>query len=645
MAFTNRSDILQFQFWEEEEFLSESWGIAVHDIDGNGYLDFYANHHSERSSEIIFNFASGTPHSVSFDPGGDLHSSTFFDIDQDGDVDILQGNGGRRGAAVDPTDQRTWNRVHLNTDGVLSEANSVGQFGLEYGPGSGRLLTPVNFDGQLAVFAGTFNRRPDGTYKGEFFARGDDGSYDPFAPVGDAVSGELAKGVHFGTDRFVDIINLDRFQRKLTVFENNGDGFGPGVSLATNATDVVTADFDGDLEQEILVGFSGRTESLFQRGANGGWTDVGASAIGNRPKKSWTILTAGDFDNDGDTDYVALQRGAGVDVFTYLNRGDGTFAVESRFQDVNIPGKSEYMISGDFNRDGALDLLISGSSGDGFTAGAYTLLEGEAPAENNWLSIELRGVASETGGLGARVYVTTADGKVRMLEQDSGAHFAAQNSTDLHFGLARNERADVRIVWPDGFSQVINGVAANQHVVLTEQRGPVYAQVLSGSNASERLTGSNLADMIRGEGGRDILSGRQGADALFGGDGADRMFGGAGADLLSGGPGKDVLSGGAGPDRFIFHTAADSPPGAARDVIRDFAVGTDILDVSRLDANTLRSGSQAFSFIADDAFDGRAGQLRYSGGLVQGDVNGDRVADFEVEIANLAALREQDIVL
>ena len=95
-------------------------------------------------------------------------------------------------------------------------------------------------------------------------------------------------------------------------------------------------------------------------------------------------MAPGDFDNDGDLDYAALKRQRdvdGVEVMTYVNRGDGTFREGPRFFDPDIDGRGDFMISGDFNRDGALDLLLTTSAsidgGEGSRDGVYVLLEGE----------------------------------------------------------------------------------------------------------------------------------------------------------------------------------------------------------------------------------------------------------------------------
>jgi beta-glucanase (GH16 family) len=135
----------------------------------------------------------------------------------------------------------------------------------------------------------------------------------------------------------------------------------------------------------------------------------------------------------------------------------------------------------------------------------------------------------------------------------------------------------------------------------------------------------------------NTIVGNSGANTLNGVGGNDRLFGAAGNDTLNGGSGADTLTGGAGADRFVLSSTSDSR-GSSRDTIFDFkpAEGDKIV-LSRIDANTQSSGNQAFSFVDEGSFTGRAGQLQavdVSGGMmVRGDVNGDKIADFEIMLA------------
>lgn len=123
-----------------------------------------------------------------------------------------------------------------------------------------------------------------------------------------------------------------------------------------------------------------------------------------------------------------------------------------------------------------------------------------------------------------------------------------------------------------------------------------------------------------------------GADILLGNAVANRLDAGAGNDVLDGGAGNDTLIGGAGIDRFDINNLGGT------DTITDFVRGTDKLNLSGLDA-VAGGTDNAFTFIGDTAFSNVAGQLRtyVDGGVnyVAGDVNGDGVADFIVNLGSV----------
>ena len=88
-----------------------------------------------------------------------------------------------------------------------------------------------------------------------------------------------------------------------------------------------------------------------------------------------------------------------------------------------------------------------------------------------------------------------------------------------------------------------------------------------------------------------------------------------------------------------------------RDVIKDFThfQGDDI-DLSTIDAKVGVLGNQKFAFIGQGAFTGDKGQLHYrfegpAKTIVEGDVNGDRQADFQIELTGHKVLVLGDFIL
>jgi Ca2+-binding RTX toxin-like protein len=170
----------------------------------------------------------------------------------------------------------------------------------------------------------------------------------------------------------------------------------------------------------------------------------------------------------------------------------------------------------------------------------------------------------------------------------------------------------------------------------------------------ENLTGSSTGnDTLIGDGSANELRGGGGNDILVGGAGTDTLVGGAGADTLTGGLGVDSLSGGLGADKFVFagtDLAGSSEAANNFDVIYDFAHAQgDKIDMSGIDANTLVTKDQPFTFIGTAAFHHTAGELRYEpsamGIYVIGDTNGDGVADFAIELRLVSSVIAGDFVL
>jgi Ca2+-binding RTX toxin-like protein len=181
------------------------------------------------------------------------------------------------------------------------------------------------------------------------------------------------------------------------------------------------------------------------------------------------------------------------------------------------------------------------------------------------------------------------------------------------------------ILWGNDGVNVIKGMDGNDS--------------LKGYGGSDTLWGGEGADYLGGNDGDDTLRGENGADTLEGHDGHDLLFGGAGADILTGGIGfQDIMNGEAGADTFKFNSAAECGlTAASSDQLSDFSEASgDRIDLSTMDANTNTGGNDAFTFIGNDnAFTGVAGQLRYNtSGYVEGDLNGDAVADFYIAVNN-----------
>ena len=166
------------------------------------------------------------------------------------------------------------------------------------------------------------------------------------------------------------------------------------------------------------------------------------------------------------------------------------------------------------------------------------------------------------------------------------------------------------------------------------------AQDIQGVNGDNNLTGDATPDFLDGQGGNDTLVGGAGNDTLIGGAGVDKLYGGTGVDY------------------FQFDNVADIGTAAgSRDIIADWNDTDDYIDLRLIDANSTTSADDAFKFVAKagSTFSGVKGELHWvqqnlagtanDKTLIMGDTNGDKVADFVIEISGLHTIKAVDFLL
>lgn len=148
------------------------------------------------------------------------------------------------------------------------------------------------------------------------------------------------------------------------------------------------------------------------------------------------------------------------------------------------------------------------------------------------------------------------------------------------------------------------------------------------------------------------------ANKIAGNSAKNTLLGGAGNDTITGGAGRDIMSGSSGADDFDFNATSETgKTSTTRDVIKDFTHGSDDIDLSTIDANGSAAGSTAFKFLSaiGSAFTGVKGELRWyqinstnnalDKTIIEGDTNGDRKADFHIELTGLKTLTSGDFIL
>jgi serralysin len=439
-----------------------------------------------------------------------------------------------------------------------------------------------------------------------------------------------------------------------------------GANFATNAgnTNYTWSPTTGEMFINGVTQGAPGANRIFLTVWDGGGTDTynfasytGSLSIDLRPG-CWTTTSAAQIAR---LHYNGMKLAAGNIANALLYQGDTRSLIENAVggsgHDVivgNVAGNTLLGLAGNDNLYGldGSDVLVGGAGGDMLIGGI-----GSDTAQYNQavagILADLALPSANTGEARFDRYVSIENlvgcGFADVLNGDMAGNFIA--------GLAGNDvlcgRGGGDVLMGGSGADWLYGGAGSDTASYANAGGVtvdlVYVSLNTGEAAGDRfsfvegLVGSFHGDILRGNAATNVLQGLAGNDVIDGRGGNDWIYGGNGHDALIGSSGADVLNGGAGGDVFMLRFFTDSLPGA-RDTILDFTHGEDLIDLRLIDANTAMAGDQAFTFISGMSFTAAAGQLNFHNSVLAGDVNGDGLTDFEVNLFNVGLLTGADFL-
>jgi enediyne biosynthesis protein E4 len=446
-----------------------AFGITVGDYDNDGFDDLFI---SCWGQNILFHndgkgvFSDVTAKAGLIHPGTRFGSGcTWIDYDRDGLLDLFVGHY----LAFDPgripargkNPACTWRGVpvycgplglpqescrlyHNNGDGTFTDVSDKSGISLpENKNGPGYCLTAVaaDFDGDgwpdIYVACDTsnsllFHNNHDGTFTECGLENG----------VAVNQDGRVQEGMGLGigdynTDGYLDIFKTHFSDDTNVLYRNNGKGFfqdvtiraGLGVETRFVGWGAGIEDFDNDGLPDLFY----TTGMVFP--------DAGEK-LQDAPFKTPNVL--------------------------FRNLGDGKF---EELLDQAGPAMAELHSSrglafGDFDNDGDLDILIVNLNEP------PSLLRNDVTGGSHWLKVLLEGVTSNRSAIGAQV-VAVYGGRRQSKAVLAQSSYLSANDRRLHFGLGKETKANLEILWPNGNRQTIPDVAADRLVVIREGKGVI----------------------------------------------------------------------------------------------------------------------------------------------------------------------------
>lgn len=480
---------------------------------------------------------------------------------------------------------------------------------------------------------------------------------------------------------------VDLYRHDRTTGETVRVSLGAGAAQIAGATSIGQMSSDGRYvvflsNSDLLAADTNGTTDVYRRDLESGAIELVSIGLGGASADGGAFMGGPSISADGR--YVSFNSMA-----TNLVAGDVNAQADIFVRDM-VLGTTQMVSLSTAGVQSDNFSFSSQISGDGryvaFVSSGTTLVTGDTNGttdvfvRDTLLGTTIRGSVDSAGGQGNLISggstiidisdtgrVVFASAATNLVSGDLNGVDDVFVSSDFRFNSADN------IVTLHSGGERVSGLAGSDTITggagIDVIYGAAGSDILRGGDNNDTLFGQDDLDELRGDAGNDVLNGGLGNDTLDGGTGddtlygyigddtligntgADRMNGGDGLDLLRGGAGRDVMTGGAQADKFDFDSKTDSVTTAGqRDVIADFVRAQgDKIDLSTIDARTTAAGNQSFTFIGSAAFSGKAGQLHFrveaGNAIVEGDLNGDRKADFAIEVRGLTSLLSGDFVL
>jgi hypothetical protein len=445
----------------EAGLAKRGWGMGVcaGDYNNDGYQDLYITAYG--SAVLFRNNGNGTFTDVTREAGvTNVHWSTncaFGDYDRDGHLDLYVANYMTFDEKIVPKRGKDPKCKFLGIDVFCG---------------------PQGLQGEPDVL---FHNNGNGTFTDVTKSAGiKDPNYYGFG----------VQFSDFDNDGWPDIYVANDGNPNL-LFHNNRNGTfsemgvlsGAGLNEAGRAQSgmgVAVGDYDGNGLFDIFVtNFANDTNTLYQNLGKMLFADVTSPAGLGEVSLQYLGWGTGleDFDNDGLPDIFVANGHVypQVDAFEtgqhyaqrkelYRNLGGGKFKEIGRESaDLVIPKSSRGAVFGDFDNDGNMDVLVINMND------RPSLFHNEGGTQNHWITMRLKGTRSNRDAIGARVEIL-AGGKTQVSEVRSGGSYLSNNDVRIHFGLGSASKVErIRIRWPNGNTEDLPGMSADQFITITEK--------------------------------------------------------------------------------------------------------------------------------------------------------------------------------
>lgn len=482
-------------------------GVTTVDINNDGLMDIYickvAGIQNLTGHNLLFinqGNVNGIPQfkeeagAYGLDFSGLATQSTFFDYDQDGDLDMYLMNHSvqpnlnyGKGSQRQIPDALSGDRLYENRDGYFIDVTAQsGIFQGKIGYGLGLSVSDINNDSFPDIYIGNdffendylYLNNGNKTFTELISADGNTLGHTTHFSMGNAIA-------DYNNDGLTDIFSLDMLPENLETYKASG-------------TEYSYPTYQNYLNNGYRPQYMQNT--LHLNNGNSKFSEIGTLANISATEWSWGITLA-DFDNDGykdafisngiqgasnDMDFINfiandnIQKNLanGIDTkemqfiakmpekhvtnYFFKNNGDLTFQNTTEEWSNLTNSFSNGSIYSDLDNDGDLDIVINNVNEKAI------VLENKSNEQisNNYLKVQFIGPLTNTMGIGARVLAYHND-QIQVYENFTTQGYLSSVAPKIHIGLGETKTIDsLKVIWPDGKTTLKTNVSANQSLVF-----------------------------------------------------------------------------------------------------------------------------------------------------------------------------------
>ncbi len=426
----------------------KSTGPTFADIDGDGWLDLFVGAVDNEPYYLFQNNKDGTFTDITTNSGvaitaANSVSTTFGDIDNDGDLDMFVSHWGNP-LSNDKSLEIIWRNDTEN--GVIKFVDVSTEWGMNE------------------------------LYQTQTLANGIDTSFVPsLSDIDNDGDIDLLLVSDFGNSK---VLRNDGNKFTRTNIESINDQFGMGSAVGD-------IDNDGDMDwyvtsihkkenssQAINLSASYNGNRLYLNDGEGNFKNIALAKGIDDGGWAWATCFA-DFNNDGLTDifHVNGWGQSGVDFSQYqddisrfyLQQSDGTFIESAAAVNVNEVKQGRGVSCNDIDRDGDVDIITSNNN----TSASY--FRNELTAGHHYLIVQLEGHPPNSQALGAKIQITSSSGLVQTKELRTDTNFVSMSAVEAHFGFAdSSEPVDIIVTWPNRTVSEFKQISVDQLITFQQ---------------------------------------------------------------------------------------------------------------------------------------------------------------------------------